>query len=120
MEFKLAALKKLEATPSLQHTRFMNGTFMDYLSTPSSTIPSNMRLISLFLDVQNNRAVIPGSGDVPAVFTHSSDVGKFVAAALDLVEWSEKSVMIGEKITLNSLVSVAEKIKGNLTSPIPK
>jgi nucleoside-diphosphate-sugar epimerase len=118
MEFKLAALKKLEETPSLQHTRFINGTFMDYLSTPSSAIPSNMRLISLFLDVHNNRAVIPGSGDVPAVFTHSSDVGKFVAAALDLVEWPEKSVIIGEKITLNSLVSVVEKIKG--TSPIPK
>ncbi|CAI6092113.1 unnamed protein product [Clonostachys chloroleuca] len=38
-------------------------------------------------DIANNAAAIPGSGDVPAVFTHTSDVARFVAASLDLDHW---------------------------------
>jgi len=88
---------------------------MDYLSPPSPSVPSNLRLISLFLDTLNNKAVIPGSGDVPVVFTHSTDVGKFVAASLSLDHWSERSIMVGEKLTLNHLVEIAERVKGTYT-----
>ena len=109
IDFKIAAIKKLQAAPSLKYTRFISGTFMDYLGPPHA--PTHLPIISLIVDIENNKAAIPGDGKVPAVFTHSTDVAHFVAAALSLDEWPEASIIIGDRITLNELMSLAEVIK---------
>jgi hypothetical protein len=117
MEFKNAAVKKLQETDSLSYTRFINGTFMDYLGPPHA--PSNLPLISLIIDIANSKAAIPGGGNVPSVFTHSTDVARFVTAALSLDEWPEASFLRGDRITLNTIVSLAESAKGTSNKAQP-
>jgi hypothetical protein len=45
----------------------------------SSIVPAMMVINAI-----NNAALIPGSGNMPAAFTHTSDMAKYVAALLDL------------------------------------
>jgi hypothetical protein len=59
-----------------------------------------------------NAAAIPGSGDVPVVFTYSFDVGRFIAALLSQPRWEKESVIIGDKITWNEFLHLAEGVKG--------
>lgn len=63
-------------------------------------------------DIANNAAAIPGSGDVPAVFTHTSDVARFVAASLDLDHWDSVHYVIGDRVTWNEFLRLAEEAKG--------
>ena len=59
-----------------------------------------------------NKAAIPGDGNKLVTFTHTSDVGKFVAASLDLEKWDRVSVIIGDKVTMNEAVKLAAEAKG--------
>jgi len=86
---------------------------MDYFGPP--LIPTHLRTFSLVLDIEQNKAVIPGDGNVPVVLTHSSTIAKFVAASLDLKTWPEASYIMGQKLTFNELVSIAENVKGSYT-----
>ncbi|OAQ61138.1 hypothetical protein VFPPC_02148 [Pochonia chlamydosporia 170] len=106
-EFKVAAIQELQKT-DLQYTRFITSTFMDYFGPQNA--PSQLKVLPLFIDHQSRKATIPGDGNTPVVLTHSTDVGKFVAAAVDLPEWQEKSLVIGDKLTLNELVERAEAV----------
>ncbi|RSL84649.1 hypothetical protein BHE90_006527 [Fusarium euwallaceae] len=106
---KKAAIKALEAS-SLEWTRVYNGYFLDYYGTPKCK--SYLDDISFFIDVRNNFAALPGSGETPVVFTHSFDVAKFVAAALDLPKWEQTSWIIGDRITWNELAKQAQEVKG--------
>ena len=66
----------------------------------------------MHIDIPGNTAAIPGDGNMPVVFTHTSDMGKFVAASLDLKGWAHVSVVIGDKVTMNEVVKMAEEAKG--------
>ncbi|TPX15360.1 uncharacterized protein E0L32_004637 [Thyridium curvatum] len=59
-----------------------------------------------------NTASIPGDGNTPVTFTHSSDVGRFVAAIVDIDKWDRISVIVGDKMALNEAVKLAEAVKG--------
>ncbi|KAM5371253.1 hypothetical protein ACJZ2D_008173 [Fusarium nematophilum] len=109
-EFKVAAVNKLREVPTMNYTRFINGTFMDYFGPPQA--PSQLNVISLIVDHENRKAAVPGDGNSPVVLTHSTDVARFVAASLDLEEWPEASFIHGDKLTLNELVAFAESAKG--------
>lgn len=107
---KFEAIDLLEKT-GLEYTRFSNGMFMDYWFDPyipsafSSNIPS-------WVDLANNFAAIPGDGNQPLVLTHSCDVGKFVAAALELDKWETRLCLVGDRITINEFLRIAEDVKG--------
>ncbi|KAI5456759.1 hypothetical protein BGZ63DRAFT_428865 [Mariannaea sp. PMI_226] len=103
-DFKVAAVNKLLGFPTMKYTRFINGTFMDYFGP----FQSRLNVIALVVDYENGKAVVAGDGNTPVVITHSTDVARFVAAALDLEEWPEASVIRGDKVTLNELVAFAE------------
>ncbi|PVH68336.1 NAD(P)-binding protein [Cadophora sp. DSE1049] len=106
---KLAVASAVAAT-SLEHTVWYAGYFADYYVAPG--VPSHMMILSVAVDVPNNTAAIPGSGDVPVVFTHTVDIAKFVAASLTLSKWEPETYLIGDKLTFNELVKVAEEVKG--------
>ncbi|KAG7410207.1 Oxidoreductase BOA1 [Fusarium oxysporum f. sp. raphani] len=106
---KKAATEQLEAT-SLEWTKVYNGNFLDYYGTPK--LKSYMDDISFSIDMRNNFAALPGSGEVPVVFTHTFDVARFVAAALDLPVWERTSWIIGDRITWNDLAKQAQEAKG--------
>lgn len=57
-------------------------------------------------------ADIPGDGNTPIVFTTTKDIGRFVAASIDLDKWPEVLGMVGERTTWNKLVDTVEKIMG--------
>ncbi|KAH7302982.1 hypothetical protein B0I35DRAFT_447459 [Stachybotrys elegans] len=109
-----AAQQKLEVmgcldTLSLEHTVFYTGYFFDYYTRE---LPTYMQPVAFVLDIPNNAAAIPGSGEVPVVFTHTWDVAKFVAAYAEKPQWDREAYVIGDKITLNELVRLAEEVKG--------
>ncbi|KAJ3956610.1 hypothetical protein N0V92_006845 [Colletotrichum tropicale] len=105
---KKSALAALKST-SLEWTAVFNGYFLDYFGTPK--VKSYMDDVSFFVDVANNVAAIPGSGEVPVVFTHSFDVARLVAALLEKDKWPEETYIIGDKVTFHEMVRLAEKVK---------
>jgi hypothetical protein len=109
-----AAQSKLEVmgcleTLSLEHTVFYTGYFFDYYTLE---LPTYMQPVAFVLDIPKNAAAIPGSGEVPVVFTHTWDVAKFVAAYAEKPRWDHEAFVIGDKLTLNELVRLAEEVKG--------
>ncbi|KFA50129.1 hypothetical protein S40293_06402 [Stachybotrys chartarum IBT 40293] len=105
---KVSFLEALEST-SLEWTTIVNGYFLDYYGAPK--VKTYMPPMALAIDLASNVAAIPGSGDVPVVFTHTFDIGKFVAALLMKDKWEKESFIIGDKVTLNEFVKVAEDVK---------
>lgn len=110
MPNKLRAAALLKETKDLEYTVVHNGFFLDYWATPA--VPSYMSPFTLFIDMPGNAAAIPGSGNTPSAFTHTKDVGKFVAAALDLDKWEPDTFIVGDKVTFNEFVKLAEAAKG--------
>jgi len=64
------------------------------------------------LDTVNNVAGIPATGNTPVAFTHTSDVAKYVAASVDQPKWNEATTVIGDKVTWNEFLRLAEEAKG--------
>ncbi|GKT89100.1 nmrA-like family protein [Colletotrichum tofieldiae] len=108
---KLRAKALLKETKDLEYTVVHNGFFLDYWGTPA--VPSNMSPFTLVIDIPNDAATIPGSGNTPIAFTHTTDVGKFVAAALDLEKWEPETFIVGDKVTWNEFLQHAEAAKGS-------
>lgn len=106
---KADVCRALEST-GLEYTSWLTGYFADYYLAPP--VKSNMTSLTVAVDVTNNVAAIPGSGDVPVVFTYTADVAEFVAASLSLPKWETKTHLIGDKLTWNELVALAENVKG--------
>ncbi|CAH0035050.1 unnamed protein product [Clonostachys rhizophaga] len=70
---------------------------------------------AFLLGMRNAIATLPcrDDGQLPRVtFTTMKDVGRFVAASLDLVKWEENMTMVGETVNLGDLLRHAEEITG--------
>lgn len=106
---KIGIIKALEST-SLEYTSVLNGYFLDYFFVPK--VKSYMPPMALALDIANDFAAIPGSGDVPVVFTHTFDVARFVAALVGQPTWEKESYIIGDRVTWNEFLRLAEEAKG--------
>jgi hypothetical protein len=110
---RIAAINALRSYPMLTYTRFLTGVYMDWFSPPTPLQPSFLTThINLLLDIPSAIAIIPGSGDIPVVLTHSSTIARFLAAALELENWPEASVMVGERGSLKELVGIAQSVTG--------
>ena len=103
---------KLLAETSLEWTAIHSGMLLDYLGMPH--YPSYLAPVNVWIDMAHDVASIPGSGDIPVVFTHTFDIGEYVAGLLTMPEgtWLRECVVMGDKLTLNDLVKVAEQAKG--------
>ncbi|KAF2501137.1 NAD(P)-binding protein [Lophium mytilinum] len=106
---KLEVLSKLKKS-TLEHTRVNCGFFLDYFGIPK--IESFLQPTTIVLDLNNNTAGIPGEGNTPVAFTHTTDVARYVSKLLDIAKWKPDSYTIGDKITWNDFVALAEKTKG--------
>lgn len=103
----------MEKTTDLEWTAFHTGWFLDYWAIPQ--IKSNMTPITTVIDIPHHAAGIPGSGEVPVAFTHTTDVAKFVAASLHLEKWEHRSFIVGDKVTWNEFLRLAEQATGKPT-----
>lgn len=97
---KLQALAELKKT-DLEYTIFQPGFLLDYYTGP--LVESYMSPLVVVIDWEQNMAAIPGSGNTPVTFTHSSDLAKYVDAALDLEKWQSRYNTIGIKSLGTSL-----------------
>ncbi|CAF1214042.1 unnamed protein product [Adineta ricciae] len=107
---KLPVREKVKAS-GIEYTIFVNGIFMDYFASPqraSASLPP----LTVGVDFNTCQADLFGTGNEPFCITRADDVGKFVAAALDLDKWDEYTGMIGSRITWNELIKLGEKIRG--------
>ncbi|KAJ5765941.1 hypothetical protein N7520_005500 [Penicillium odoratum] len=105
----LDAVECLKKT-NLQYTRFATGFFMDYWGMPY--IKTNLAPFTFGIDVLNYQASIPGDGNCLLSLTYSVDLARFVVKTLDLDEWPEYSIGVGEDISFNSMLKLAEEIRG--------
>jgi hypothetical protein len=64
----------------LEYTAVSNGIFLEYHGF--SKVKFYLGNLPRVIDMAGNAAAIPGSGNVPVVFSYSFDVGRFVAALL--------------------------------------
>ncbi|KAH7219482.1 hypothetical protein DER44DRAFT_836200 [Fusarium oxysporum] len=108
-QWKLKAVDALEKT-NLEFSLVSIGLFLDYWAAPR--IPTHIRAANIIIDPENNAAVIPGDGNTPVVFTHSTDAAKFTVALLDLPDWKRRYAIITNRMTLNEAVRLAEEVKG--------
>ena len=95
---------------NLEWSQFYNGFFLDYYGMPY--IQSHLSPVTFVVDMESKTAVIPGTGDEPFSLTYSRDIGKFVAATLDLPQWDREFWVRGETTTWNEVVRKAERITG--------
>ncbi|KAK3362517.1 hypothetical protein B0T25DRAFT_524497 [Lasiosphaeria hispida] len=109
---KVNARKALHSTKSLEYTVFRVGYLMDYWGIPAVKSYLARTPLIFWLDIPNNAAAIPGSGNTPAIFTHTTDVGRFVAASLDLPKWEPETTVFGDRLTWNEFLQYAEEAKG--------
>jgi hypothetical protein len=108
---KSATVRKLEATPQLEWTLFMNGIFTNYFA--GSRNKSHLKKFSLFVNPDEHKGVdIPGDGNDPLVFTRVEDVAKFVVASLSLDNWPRELGMVGSVSSYNEVISILEKTQG--------
>ncbi|KAM0083465.1 hypothetical protein ACKRZS_004309 [Fusarium odoratissimum] len=108
-QWKLKDVDALEKT-NLEFSLVSIGLFLDYWAAPR--IPTHIRAANIIIDPENNAAVIPGDGNTPVVFTHSTDAAKFAVALLDLPDWKRRYAIITNRMTLNEAVRLAEEVKG--------
>lgn len=110
-EWKFKAADRLESS-GLEYTRFSNGMYMNYWFSPR--IPSAFKFnIANWVDLDNFYAAIPGDGRTPMVLTHSRDIARFVIAVLGIPRWEKRYHLVGDRLTLNDFVRIAEGISGH-------
>ncbi|KAF5971127.1 nmra-like family [Fusarium coicis] len=115
-DFSAATLAVLSQT-ELEYTTVSNGHFSDYYGYPK--IKTYLKHADFLVDIANKAAAIPGSGDDKVAFTYSFDVARFVDALVSTDEkWPKTSVVIGEKITANEIVAIAEEARGGRFSVV--
>ncbi|KAL6416037.1 putative nmra-like family protein [Ilyonectria robusta] len=100
------ALKKTD----LEYTTFYAGFFADFFTGPS--IKTYMTPMIFVLDLAHDTAAIPGSGNTPVCFIHTFDLATYVALALDLEKWDAEYYVMGDKLSWNEFVKLAEAAKG--------
>jgi len=97
---------------NLEWTGIRNGLFTDFYVAPK--VKSYLNPLPLVIDIQGNAAGIPGTGNEAIVLTHTSDISKYVAElVLDSNPWTQVSVVIGDRITWNEFVKIAEDVRGS-------
>ncbi|PWY67392.1 NmrA-like family protein [Aspergillus eucalypticola CBS 122712] len=94
----------------LIHTAVYNGMFMDFYGSP--LLKSNVGFFPMFVDIANNVAAKPGSGDQAVVLTRVLDIARFVVRILDLAVWPKESYFIGDRVTIHDFVNMAEEARG--------
>ncbi|KAJ9416826.1 hypothetical protein QL093DRAFT_2580907 [Fusarium oxysporum] len=84
--------------------------FVDYYVSPP--LKSPLDHWTVFIDIANRTAALPGSGDVPVAMSYTMDVAKFVAGSLSLSKWERETLIYNDKLTMNQYVQVVEEVRG--------
>lgn len=95
---------------SLQYTRIVNGLFMDYWGMPH--VPTSLIPHTFGINIGKREAVIPGDGNNIICMTLLRDMTNYLVKLLDIEEWPEFSVFVGDELSYNQMVKIAEEVTG--------
>ncbi|KAK2671639.1 Short-chain dehydrogenase/reductase SDR [Fusarium oxysporum f. sp. vasinfectum] len=102
-----AAVMDFLKTTDLEYSAWYTGFFIDYYVSPP--LKSPLDHWTVFIDIANRTAALPGSGDVPVAMSYTMDVAKFVAGSLSLPKWERETLIYNDKLTMNQYVQVVEE-----------
>ncbi|KAH8427113.1 uncharacterized protein LDX57_004830 [Aspergillus melleus] len=99
---------------NLQYTRVIPGFFMDYWGmNPEKEAQSNLQPMTFGTDIANCKAAIPGDGNDRICMTHSEDMARFIARLLEVDDWPEFSIVVGDEPTYNDTIRLGQEVRGN-------
>ncbi|KAF7169732.1 hypothetical protein CNMCM5623_002384 [Aspergillus felis] len=94
----------------LQYTRVIPGFFMDYWGMP--VVRTHLTPCTFGINIQHCQAAIPGDGNDVICMTYTYDMAAFLLKLLDVEDWPEFSIVVGDEVTYNQLLEMAEEIRG--------
>jgi len=108
---------KAVQSSGLEYTRFINGLWMNVwgpgcIRDQEEALGAYKGRPPFAIDLKAGTAIIPGDTSQKVVITRTQDVGRFVAAALDLPTWEPESRIVGDRITFTEVVELAKRICG--------
>ncbi|KAJ5170503.1 uncharacterized protein N7500_003286 [Penicillium coprophilum] len=109
IQYWLDAADRLKAS-GLQYTRVIPGFFMDYWGMPH--VQTHLHPFTFGIDIASGTAAIPGDGNNVICMTYTYDMATYLVKALDLDEWPELSVIVGDEVTYNQVLGMAEEFTG--------
>ena len=115
-DFYAGKIPVWEATKAsgMEYTQFTCGIFMNTLGTGTpkgeTEALGGLRPWTFIINMKAGTADLPGDGSNKLTFTRTQDIGKLVAAALDLVKWEEEMGMVGSTMSYNEVVGAIEKV----------
>jgi hypothetical protein len=109
IQYWLDAADRLKAS-ALQYTRVVPGFFMDYWGMPH--VQTHLQPFTFGIDIPSGTAAIPGDGNNVICMTYTYDMAVYLVKVLELDEWPEFSVVVGDEVTYNQLLAMAEEFTG--------
>ncbi|CAI7660393.1 unnamed protein product [Penicillium palitans] len=109
IQYWLDAADHLRAS-GLQYTRVIPGFFMDYWGMPH--VQTHLQPFTFGIDISSGTAAIPGDGNNVICMTYTYDMATYLVKALDLDEWPEFTVIVGDEVTYNQVLGMAEEFTG--------
>ncbi|KAJ5977274.1 hypothetical protein N7501_000616 [Penicillium viridicatum] len=106
IQYWLDAADSLKAS-DLQYTRVVPGFFMDYWGMPH--VQTHLQPFTFGIDISSGTAAIPGDGNNVICMTYTYDMATYLVKALDLDEWPEFTVIVGDEVTYNQVLGMAEE-----------
>lgn len=108
---------KAVQSSGLEYTRFLNGLWMNVwgpgcIRDEKEALGAYKGRPPFAIDLKAGTAIIPGNTSQRVVITKTQDVGRFVAAALDLPKWKPESRIVGDRLTFAEVVELAKTICG--------
>ncbi|KAK7459654.1 hypothetical protein VKT23_009636 [Stygiomarasmius scandens] len=124
----LQSLRRAKAERSssptpFEFTKFNCGIFTNYFgygspkSKPGFSPHGHLKAFPYVVDISTGTADVPGDGNNKICYTTAEDVGRFVAEATQLEKWEEDSTMMGDLVTINEVIAMAERITGKTITP---
>ncbi|KAI9035922.1 uncharacterized protein KD926_002638 [Aspergillus affinis] len=108
----LDAVDLLQKT-NLQYTRVIPGFFMDYWGmNPGKKTQSNLQPMTFGTDIANCKAAISGDGNDKICMTHSEDMATFITRLLEVDDWPEFSIIVGDEPTYNEIIKLGQEVRG--------
>lgn len=75
-------------------------------------ISTSLIPITFGINIAKREAVIPGDGNNKICMTLLRDMTNFLVKLLDIEEWPEFSVIVGDELSYNQMLKMAEEVTG--------
>lgn len=109
------AIAELQKT-NLEYTRVANGWFSDYYGMPY--YKTHLHPWINVLNMEKKWAVVPGDGTARANYITTQDMAKCFARLMDLEAWEPITSVVGDDLSLNEVVALAEEVRGKSFTPV--